>query len=77
MELTALQTIIVAQCAEAELRTKEQMLSLLLAEGVRFYFCDSDARFTNLKDEDLVKQLELDAAKQAGYDYIPEYNITD
>jgi hypothetical protein len=40
MELTATQSRVVQLAANAELRTPEQMLSLLLAEGLIFYFMD-------------------------------------
>lgn len=40
MELSESQARIVQLAANAELRTPQQMLSLLLAEGVTFYFCD-------------------------------------
>jgi hypothetical protein len=40
MELTATQSRVVQLAANAELRPPEQMLSLLLAEGLIFYFMD-------------------------------------
>lgn len=44
--------------ANAELRTPEQMLSLLLAEGIRFYFCDYESPFGHVDlDADAVERL--------------------
>ena len=42
MKLTKTQANIVQIAANAELRTPEQMLALLLAEGIVFYFMDRD-----------------------------------
>ena len=42
MELTEPQARVVQLAANAELRTPQQMLSLLLAEGVNFYFMDRE-----------------------------------
>jgi hypothetical protein len=67
MELTPLQRSIIAKIAKAEFRTTSQMISLLLAEGIRFYFCDNDARFGNIKEDELVKQLEQEAALESGH----------
>jgi len=40
MKLTKTQARVLQLAANAELRTPEQMLSLLLAEGLSFYFMD-------------------------------------
>jgi hypothetical protein len=42
MELSEAQARVVQLAANAELRTPQQMLSLLLAEGVTFYFIDRE-----------------------------------
>jgi hypothetical protein len=42
MKLTENQARVVQLAANAELRTPEQMLSLLLAEGLNFYFFDRE-----------------------------------
>lgn len=53
--------------ANAELRTPEQMLSLLLAEGIRFYFCDYESPFTHveLDPEAMERMLRADAMRCA------------
>lgn len=53
--------------ANAELRTPEQMLSLLLAEGIRFYFCDYESPFghVELDPEALALTLRADAMRCA------------
>ena len=53
--------------ANAELRTPEQMLSLLLAEGIRFYFCDYESPFSHVDlDADAVERvLRADAMRCA------------
>lgn len=53
--------------ANAELRTPEQMLSLLLAEGIRFYFCDYESPFNHTElDADAVEAvLRADAMRCA------------
>ena len=38
--LTDSQMHVLQEVANAELRSQEQMMSLLLAEALRFYFCD-------------------------------------
>jgi predicted peroxiredoxin len=67
MELTPLQRSIIAKIAKAEFRTTTQMISLLLAEGIRFYFCDDDARFGKIEEDKWVKELEQEAALEAGH----------
>tara|TARA_X000001388_G_scaffold39761_1_gene28030 strand:+ start:175 stop:402 length:228 start_codon:yes stop_codon:yes gene_type:complete len=37
------QMVVLQEVADAELRSQEQMMSLLLAEALRFYFCDYDS----------------------------------
>jgi hypothetical protein len=44
MTLNETQAKIVQLIANAELRSNEQMLSLLLMEGIRFYFCDYEPK---------------------------------
>lgn len=61
MKLNETQSKIVQLIANAELRTNEQMISLLLAEGIRFYFCDYETPFGHVefsaeKAEDLLRQ---------------------
>jgi len=40
IQLTEAQATALDQAATAEMRTRQQMLSLLLAEALRFYFMD-------------------------------------
>ena len=48
--------------AAAEMRSVEQMLSLLLVQGIRFYFCDYCSPFYNEVDADkLENRLLADA----------------
>jgi len=49
------------EVAESELRTVEQMLSLLLAEGVRFYFCDYESPHGRVNDVKIVNSLTQNA----------------
>ena len=66
--LNEVQSKVLKEIAEAEVRSPEQMLSLLLAEGVRFYFCDycsphgqvNEIQLSNLLDEDAKQQLITD-----------------
>jgi len=39
---------VLEKVAEAEMRSVEQMLSMLLVQGVRFYFCDYCSPFYNI-----------------------------
>ena len=64
MILNETQLATLEEVAKAELRTPEQMLSLLLAEGIRFYFCDYSSPFGGVNDVDLTNVLTEDAAKQ-------------
>ena len=67
MQLTDLQQHAIKACAKAELRSEAQMLSLLLAEGLRFYFCDSEPRFGDLPEmAQLGESLEAEAATMVG-----------
>jgi hypothetical protein len=52
------------EVAKAEMRTPEQMLSLLLAEGIRFYFCDYDSPHGRVSDVELTNALTEDAEQQ-------------
>jgi len=63
MKLTETQAKILQLVSDAEMRGKSQMLSLLLAEGVRFYFFDREPSFpgTELNVQEAVKQLEAEA----------------
>lgn len=49
MKLNQTQANIVQLIANAELRTSEQMLSLLLAEGIKLYFCDYEPPFSHVE----------------------------
>ena len=64
MILNQTQTAAVQQVANAELRTPEQMLSLLLAESLRFYFLDYEPPFGSIDPSELEKALTADALKQ-------------
>ena len=65
MKLTPTQSRVLQLAANAELRTKRQMLSLLLAEGIRFYFMDREPAWTGaeMNDIEAVRQLLNDAAE--------------
>jgi len=68
MQLTELQLQAIHKCAEAELRSDSQMLSLLLAEGFRFYFCDSEPRFGDSCEMAVFQEaLKLEAARMVGH----------
>ena len=67
MKLSPLQTKIINKIAKADCRTNTQVLSLILAEGVRFYFCEYDPRFGCINEDELVEQLEQEAALEAGH----------
>lgn len=64
MKLNDTQARILQLVANAEMRGRSQMLSLLLAEGLRFYFCDREplSNRAEFKTDDLVSRLEDDAA---------------
>jgi len=63
MKLTETQAKILQLVSDAEMRGKSQMLSLLLAEGVRFYFFDREPSMpgAELDIAEAVKQLEAEA----------------
>jgi len=42
MQLTPLQTDCVVKLAAADVRSADTMLGLLLLEGIRFFYCDSE-----------------------------------
>ena len=52
--------------ATAEMRTREQMLSLLLSEAFRFYFMDREPLLNanSLKPDELSRELLDDALEQ-------------
>ena len=54
---------VLEKIAEAEMRSVEQMLSLLLVQGVRFYFCDYCSPFYNDVDADKLENQLFDDAK--------------
>jgi len=45
MNLTPVQQAVINEAALVELRTPQEMLSLLLMEGLRFYFMDREQHF--------------------------------
>ena len=54
---------VLEEVAEAEMRPVEQMLSMLLVQGIRFYFCDYVSPFYNEVDADKLETTLLDNAK--------------
>ena len=42
MELTSLQKDCIKKLAAADVRAEDTMLGLLLVEGIRFFYCDSE-----------------------------------
>jgi len=56
---------VLEEVAEAEMRTVEQMLSLLLIQGVRFYFCDYCSPFYNEVNADKLEEQLLKEVKNA------------
>lgn len=65
MKLNETQAKVLQLVANSELRTREQMLSLLLAEGIRFYFCDYESPFSHVEinAEELENALRCDAMR--------------
>lgn len=66
MKLSTTQRDFVEYAALIDGRPPSQMLALLLAEGLRFYFCDREPAFTHMTDEsrsidDMSKTLEKEA----------------
>ena len=69
MHLSDLQTEAIHKCARADLRTDTQILSMLLAEGIRFYFFDNPPRSGDLSElQHLAEALELEAMRLVGHD---------
>jgi|TARA_B100000073_G_scaffold271660_1_gene231372 predicted peroxiredoxin len=54
---------VLEEIADAEMRSVEQMLSMLLVQGVRFYFCDYTSPFYNEIDADKLENQLRDNAK--------------
>lgn len=54
---------VLEEVSEVEMRSIEQMLSLLLKEGVRFYFCDYSSPLYNEIDADKLEYKLLADAK--------------
>ena len=52
MNLTTTQQAAVSEAAFVEMRTSQEMLSLLLAEGLRFYFMDRPQLWHRKDEED-------------------------
>ena len=50
---------VLKEVATAEMRSVEQMLSLLLMQGIRFYFCDYTSPFYNSVDADKLENTLL------------------
>jgi hypothetical protein len=66
MKLNQTQEKVLQFAANSELRTKEQMLSLLLAEGIKFYFFDREPiSNTELDVERAVELMTEDAMRCA------------
>jgi hypothetical protein len=65
MELSQEQKRAVDLCALAEMRSPEQMLSLLLEEGIRFYFADREPihgwKMRDFDDAKLVEEMHENA----------------
>jgi hypothetical protein len=66
IQLTEAQAIALDQAATAEMRTRQQMLSLLLAEALRFYFMDREPvlNANQLQPDQLCEALLNDALEQ-------------
>lgn len=64
MYLNETQLAVLNKVANAELRTPEQMLSLLLAEGITFYYADYSSHFAEVNEAELADQLTEDAKSQ-------------
>ena len=50
---------VLKEIATAEMRSVEQMLSMLLVQGIRFYFCDYTSPFYNDVDADKLENTLL------------------
>jgi len=66
IQLTEAQATALDQAATAEMRTRQQMLSLLLAEAFRFYFMDREPvlNANKLQPDQLCEALLNDALEQ-------------
>ena len=66
IQLTEAQATALDQAATAEMRTRQQMLSLLLAEALRFYFLDREPvlNANTLQPDQLCEALLNDALEQ-------------
>jgi hypothetical protein len=66
IQLTEAQATALDQAATAEMRTRQQMLSLLLAEAFRFYFMDREPvlNANTLQPDQLCEALLNDALEQ-------------
>ena len=66
IQLTEAQATALDQVATAEMRTRQQMLSLLMAEALRFYFIDREPVMNaqTLQPEQLCEDLLNDALEQ-------------
>jgi hypothetical protein len=66
IQLTEAQATALDQAATAEMRTRQQMLSLLLAEAFRFYFIDREPvlNANTLQPDQLCEALLNDALEQ-------------
>lgn len=53
---------VLKEIATAEMRSVEQMLSMLLVQGIRFYFCDYTSPFLHEVDADKLEFILLDDA---------------
>lgn len=62
--LNEVQLQVIKEVAKAEMRSPEQMLSLLLCEGVRFYFCDYCSQHGVVNEIHLAELLSNDAKQQ-------------
>jgi|TARA_Y100000033_G_C2717863_1_gene96727 predicted peroxiredoxin len=50
---------VLKEVATAEMRSVEQMLSMLLVQGIRFYFCDYTSPFYTEVDSDKLENTLL------------------
>lgn len=64
MKLTPSQKNALQETAFAELRTEQQMLSLLLAEGLRFYFQDREQILYKKDGKGMPVRLDPDALSE-------------
>jgi hypothetical protein len=71
MQLTETQARIVQLAANAELRTPQQMLSLLLTEGIIFYFMERCQMRggAEVDVEEVERQLIAEAIQQIGLNH--------